>query len=316
MLSGEALFCSGECRRWRCRIFPPDPAAATAAQALPSGTGGETGDEQGEGVEPGRGGAGRRGGLLRAPPPPVGLPRAEPEEEDKEGVPVAEPPAPRSVCVPTVGLLLLLRLVLPPRAPALLPLPSVGRVGLAARAEGKGGGGGGWSGAFAATAAAPAPRGMLPPPLLVGLPCCLSWKGTVARMGCRRLLVPAAPPAVATTAAAVVAATAAAPPPPEEVAEVGEPLRLTRGWEDMLVFSGRPPEAGSVVIARRGSKQNPHLPLRPSPTPALNPHTRGDTREASPAASSTIVASPASPIGGASTPFLPLQRPDWLRGVV
>lgn len=131
-LSGEALLCSGERRRGRWRILPAEEAEA---QALLSGRGGETGEEQGEGVgaaakeEEGGGGGGARGGLPRDPPAPVGLPRvvgAAEEEEEEEGEEAAATPA--GVCVATAGP---------------LPLPSAVRVGLAVREEGGGGGGGG-----------------------------------------------------------------------------------------------------------------------------------------------------------------------------
>lgn len=191
-LSGELLPCSGECRR--CRTQP-------AAVALPSGRGG-SGEEQGEGPQPSGGGDGGRwwgrGGLPRAPPARVGLPREEEAAAAAEAA-APPPPPPPGVCVAMAG---------PPRPP---PPVGAARVGLILREAG-------------AARGRPPPGALaLPPPLLVGLPCCccccLSWKGTVARMGWRRLPAPAPPPA------------AAAPPPPREVAGVGEPLRLTRWWD-------------------------------------------------------------------------------------
>lgn len=131
-LSGEALLlCSGERRRWRCRILPPEEA-----QALLSGRGGETGEEQGDGVgaaakeevEAGGGGGGGGGSCWARgdPPAPVGLPRAvdaaaAAEEGEAEE---ALPATPAGVCVATAG-----------------PLPFP-RVGLAVREEEGGGGGG------------------------------------------------------------------------------------------------------------------------------------------------------------------------------
>lgn len=192
-LSGELLPCSGDCRR--CRTLP-------AAVALPSGSG-DTGEEHGEGPQPSGGGGGGggkwcgRGGLPRGPAARVGLPREEAAEAAEAAALLPPPPG---VCVAMAG---------PPRPP--LPPPvGAARVGLMLREAG--------------AARGRLPLGALaPPPLRVGLPCCccccLSWKGTVALMGCRRLPAPIPPPA------------AAAPPPPREVAGIGEPLRLMRWWD-------------------------------------------------------------------------------------
>lgn len=229
-LSGELLPCSGDCRR--CRTLP-------AAVALPSGSG----EEQGEGPQPsgggggGGGGGGRwwgRGGLPRAPPARVGLPR---EDEAAEAAALLPP---GGGCVAVAG--------------PLRPVPPVGaaRVGLMLREEG--------------AARGSPPAGALAPPLLVGLPCCccgcccLSWKGTVARMGWRRLLAPAPPPAAA-----------AAPPPPSAVPGVGEPPRRTRGWDMAGGAGGRRPPAGKKGKEGR-ERRGQDLPraqrlTRPGPRP-------------------------------------------------